>query len=221
MPRAWTQHHRRYIHCMPRFWYLGRGLMCFRSLAVCVSRVLAQTPFSVVVVPVGSTKKSNGIPGPLKTDPSFMLKRCTGQATSIEGRLMTEVTVGRGKLEMVASFCDLGNFLSSGGGCDLATITRWCATWGKFNALLLVLTPCSFPISSRGRVYNFCVKRTMVHASETDLHRLQRNDRTMIRWMCGVTTKDQVNSQDLLERMQLGDLAKVFCTRRLRSHGHV
>ena len=44
----------------PRSWYLGRGSVCFRSLAktpvVCVSRASAQIPFSVVVVPVGSTR---------------------------------------------------------------------------------------------------------------------------------------------------------------------
>ena len=43
----------------PRSWYLGQGLMCFRSPTKtpvpCVSRASAQTQFSVVVVPVGST----------------------------------------------------------------------------------------------------------------------------------------------------------------------
>ena len=55
----------------------------------------------------------------------------------------------------------------------------------------------------------------------SDLHRLQCYNRAMIRWMCGVTTKDQVSSQDLFERMQFDDLAKVLLTRRLRWHGHI
>ena len=43
------------------------------------------------------------------------------------------------------------------------------------------------------------------------------NYRAMIHWMCGVTTtKDQVSSQNLLEKMQLEDLAKVLHTRQLR-----
>ena len=45
-------------------------------------------------------------------------------------------------------------------------------------------------------------------------------NQAMIRWMCGVTTKDQVSSQDILERMQLDDLAKVFWTLRQGWHGH-
>ena len=53
------------------------------------------------------------------------------------------------------------------------------------------------------------------------LHHLQRTSRAMIRWICSVTTTEQVSSQDLLEGMQLEDLAKVLCNRRLRWHGHV
>ena len=41
----------------------------------------------------------------------------------------------------------------------------------------------------------------------------------MICWVYSVTTKDQVSSQDLLERMQLDDQAKVL--HRLRCHGYV
>ena len=172
-------------------------------------------------------KKCSGISGSLRHDPSFRCKRCSGLARPIDGRPMSEITVASEKLEVVSSFCYLGDTLSSGGGCELATITRCRVAKGKFNELLPILTARSFPLTSRGKVYNSCVRSAMLHASETwaltssDLHRLQRNDRAMIRWMCGVTTKDKVNSQELLERMQLDDLTKVLRTRRLRWHGHV
>ena len=39
--------------------------------------------------------------------------------------------------------------------------------------------------------------------------------------MCGVTTKDQVILQDLFERMQHDNLAKVLHTCQHRWHGHV
>ena len=73
-------------------------------------------------------------------------------------------------------------------------------TWGKLNQLLPVLTSSAFPITSRVRVYNSCARSAILHASETwaptlsDLHCLHHNDRAMIRWMCGVITKDQVSS---------------------------
>ena len=86
--------------------------------------------------------------------------------------------------------CYLGDCLSPGGGCELASITRWRVAWGKFIELLSVITFHSFPITSREIVYNSCVRSAMLHASETwaptlcDLHRLQRNDQAMICCYC-------------------------------------
>ena len=51
----------------------------------------------------------------------------------------------------------------------------------------------------------------MIHASETwaqtlsEVHRLLRNDRAMIRWMSGITTKGQISALALLKRMQFDD----------------
>ena len=42
----------------------------------------------------------------------------------------------------------------------------------------------------------------------------------MIRCVCGVTTKEQFSSQDLLDRMILDDIEKVPLIRRLRWHNH-
>ena len=52
-----------------------------------------------------------------------------------------------------------------------------------------------------------------------DFHCLQCNDWGMICLVYSVTTKDQVSSQDLLERMQLDNQAKVL--HRLKCHGYV
>ena len=66
------------------------------------------------------------------------------------------------------------------------------------------------------KTLQLCIRSAMLHASETwaptlsNFHHLQRSDPTMILWMCSVTTKYKVSSQDLLERMQFDDLAKVL-----------
>ena len=39
--------------------------------------------------------------------------------------------------------------------------------------------------------------------------------------MRDATNKDQVNSQDLIKRMQFDDLVKVLCIRQLRWYDHV
>ena len=139
---------------------------------------------------------------------------------------MAEVTVGRKKPDVAPSFCYLGDWLSLCGSCELATVTGHHATWGNFNKLLRVVPSRLFPISPRERVCNSCGRDAMLHATETwatvvsDLHHLQCNGRALIRWMCGVTTKDQVSLRIILERMQLGHLAKVLHTDQLRWHCH-
>ena len=104
-------------------------------------------------------KKCSGIPGSLKPDPSFRGKRCTGQDRPIDERLMTDKGhSGSGEAWVMPCFRYLGDCLSSCGGCELATITRCHLAWGKFNELLSVLTSRSFPITSKWRVHNSCVK---------------------------------------------------------------
>ena len=143
----------------PKFCCLGMGSMCFRSLSrtpvACVSRVSAHTAYPVVVVPANCIhKKCSGAPASVRPDPRYSYKLCTGQARPIDGRPMTEGKVGREKIKVVTSFYYIGNFLSSGAGCILAIITRCHIAWGKFNELLSVFTCRSFPITSRGKVYN-------------------------------------------------------------------
>ena len=137
------------------------------------------------------------------------VKQCIGQTRQTDGRLMTEVTVGREKLEVVPWFYYLGDCLSPGGSGERTTITRCCILWGKINKLLPVFTSRSSPITCRGRVNN----GVMLHASEIwpptlyNYHHLQWNNWAMSPWMRDVTTKDQISSQDLFERIQLDDLA--------------
>ena len=76
--------------------------------------------------------------------------------------------VGEDELEVVAWFCYLGDALSAGGCCELATRIRVKCGWKKFLEL--------------------------------------RNDRAMIRQVCGVKPKEtQVRSQDLLDKLGLLD----------------
>ena len=51
----------------------------------------------------------------LTPNPDYKCARCTGNACPIDGRPQNEVQVGRDKLEVVASFCYLGDMLSAGG----------------------------------------------------------------------------------------------------------
>ena len=69
----------------------------------------------------------------------------------------------------------------------------------------------------------------MLYASETwpltktNLQRLQRNDKAMIRQICNIQPEDvaTVRSSELLAKLQLEDLNLILRERRLRWFGHV
>jgi len=172
-------------------------------------------------------KKCSGIKGPLKVDPGYMCPRCVVDARPVDGRPVKEVSVGEHKLEVVAEFCYLGDMLSSGGGCELASTVRCRTAWGKFRELLPILTNKHLPLPSRGRVYSTCVRSVMLHGSETwaatskTLNRLRRNDRAMIRWICRVRPQDDVSSDCLLGKLGIKDIEDVLRASRMRWLGHV
>jgi len=67
----------------------------------------------------------------------------------------------------------------------------------------------------------------MLHGSETwgpnasDLQRLRRNDRSMIRWICGSKALVETPYDQLLFKLGLTDITVVPRSRRLRWFGHV
>ena len=71
----------------------------------------------------------------LTPNPDYRYARCMGNARPIDGRPQSEVQVGPDKLEVVTSFCYLGDMLSAGGGCEMAVTTRVKTAWKKFREL--------------------------------------------------------------------------------------
>ena len=167
-------------------------------------------------------KKCSGLKR-LKKDPDYRCTRCQGTARPFDGRPQKEVQVGPDKLEVVASFCYLGDMLSAAGGCELSTTTCVKTAWKKFKDLLPVLPSCHLSFKTRVHVYSSCVRSAMLHASETwpltklNLQRLQRNDRAIIRQLCNVRPQDIVTtrSNDLLVRLGIEDLGLILKERRL------
>ena len=146
----------------------------------------------------------------LTKDPDYRCTRCRGPAhPTLDGRPQKEVQVGPDKLEVVASFCYLGDMLSAAGGCELSTTTCVKTAWKKFKELLPVLFSRQLSFKTRGHVHSSCVRSAMLHASETwpltksNLQRLQRNDRAMIRQICNVRPQDIVTTRsiELLARL--------------------
>ena len=66
------------------------------------------------------------ISGILKPDPTLGVNNALELTTPVDGRTMSDVTVGSEKIGVVPSFYYRGDSLSSGGGCELAFITKCC-----------------------------------------------------------------------------------------------
>ena len=172
-------------------------------------------------------KKCSHTRGKLKVDPNFKCDRCKGVARPIDGRPLQHVMIDGHKLEVVDTFCYLGDTICAGGGCSATTIARARSAWGKFRELLPILTCRSLCLLTRGNVFNIYVRSVLLHASECwalrneDRTRLERNDRSMIRWICGVRVKDKVSMASLYERLGIPSLDAALRRNRLRWFGHV
>ena len=94
-----------------------------------------------------------------KKDPDYRCTQCQGTARPLDGRPQKEVQVGPDKLEVVASFCYLGDMLSAAGGCELSTKTRVKTAWKKFKDLLPVLSTPPLFQNTWPCVQLLCVER--------------------------------------------------------------
>ena len=145
-------------------------------------------------------KKCSGLKH-LTKDPDYRCTWCQGTSRPMDGRPQRAVQVRPDKIGVVASFCYLGDMLSAAGGCELSTTTRVKTTWKKFKELLPVLSSRHLSFKTRGHVYSSCVRRAMLHASETwpltkpNLQHLQQNDRAMIKQICKVRPQDVVTNR--------------------------
>ena len=155
--------------------------------------------------------------------------QCQGTARPFDGRPQREVQVGSDKLEVVASFCYLGDMLSAANDCELSTTTPVKTAWKKFKEPQPVLSSRCLSFKTLGRVYSFCVQSAMLHASEIwpsikpNLQCLQRNDRTIIRQICNVKPQDIVTtrSNELIAPLGTEDLNLILKERRRHRYGHV
>ena len=134
-------------------------------------------------------KRCSSIPGPLTPDLSFSCKRWTGQARPVDGRLMIEFTEGREKLDVVSSFCYLGDCLFSGVGCKLASITR-CRVMGQIQ--WAPARPHLPLISRHPQMKSLQYMHQEHQAKSGPQPYLICNDLTMIQKMRGVTTNSIV-----------------------------
>ena len=120
-------------------------------------------------------KKCSGLKH-LTKDPDYRCTRCWGTARPLDGRPQKEVQVWPDKLEVVTSFCYLGDMLSAAGGCELSTTTCVKTAWKKFKDLLPVLSSRHLSFKARGRVYSSDMRNApMVQSRQPLTYRLMES----------------------------------------------
>uniref|UniRef100_A0A0L8FQH9 Uncharacterized protein n=1 Tax=Octopus bimaculoides TaxID=37653 RepID=A0A0L8FQH9_OCTBM len=135
----------------------------------------------------------SNIRGRLTGKIAFVCGRCTGTINTKNVQKIDSINCQVGKLEVVDSFCYLGNQVSSGGGCSESIAVRIRIGWAKFRKLLSLLVTKGLPLRVKGRLYDACVQTAMLHDSETwavtakDMCRLERNGVSILCWMCKVS----------------------------------
>jgi hypothetical protein len=171
-------------------------------------------------------KTCSDVGGRLVANPDYICPRCCGKARPIDGRRVTEVDVDGTLLNDEANFYYLGDMLCAGGGCTLAIAARCCTAWGKFKKLLPILSSKHLSLTTRGEVFDACIRSALLHGSKKwvpsadDLQRLHRNDRAMICWICR-TKPHETPTELLCARLGIQEVTEALHSKRLRWYGLV
>ena len=172
-------------------------------------------------------KRCSGISGKLQSVSGYRCARCVSGNPS-QTEVLGEISLGiDGSLECVEEFRYLGDMIAAGGGAEAASRARVRCAWAKFRELAPILTSRGASLKVKGEVYRACVQRVLVYGSETwpmkgeDMQRLERTERMMVRWMCGVSLRERKSSSELNRRLGVEGVADVVRRGRLRWFGHL
>ena len=135
-----------------------------------------------------------------------------GLCRLVDGRPEKHVTLEGIQLRVVKSFRYLRGEICPGGGCELATIARTRAAWGKFRELLPLLTSTTISLARHEKFYDSCVRGTLLHASEwwplqrEEVQRLLLNEQAILRWILKIKAEDNVSLSTMYGRLNLAPL---------------
>ena len=167
----------------------------------CAGKVLVTIPLSALLATNGFIKGVVVFQVDWGNVADFRCRRCLDGDSVVS---LSEVELEPGvKVECVSKFCYLGDTLGSGGGVVAAARAIVRCAWAKFKELSPILTVRGASYRIKGRIYSACVQSVLIYGTETwamkadDLRSLERTERMMVRWMCGVSLKDRRRSEDL------------------------
>ena len=145
----------------------------------------------------------------------------------VDRRLEKNVTLESIQLDAVELFRYLEDKICPGGGCELATISQKRAASGKFHELLPLLTSTTISLARCGRLYDSCVRGTLLHVSKCwpprkeEVQCLLGSKQAMLCWMLKIKAEDNVSLSTMYGRLNLASLESKLRLNHLIWFGHV
>ena len=144
-------------------------------------------------------KRCSGARCPLVTIQSFRCRIClTDEGVRSEGERMENLNLENGEvLEGVSKFCYLDDMLNGEEGSSLVSISR---------------VRCGWILTSKKMIYG---SETWAVNAEQEA-KLERAEMRMVRWMCGVSLRENKTNAELRESMGIEKISDVMRCNRLR-----
>ena len=108
-------------------------------------------------------------------------------------------------VETMNKFCYLGDklIMITSGGCEAAVTARMRIGWIKFRECRELLLGKRFSLKIKARVFQSCVRSTMLCGGETWCWRVRRTKRAIVRAMRGAKLADRKKTEDMMNMLGL------------------
>ena len=131
------------------------------------------------------------------------------------------------ELQIVRHFKYLGSSVEETGGMAREITQSVSAAWRNWKRCSGVLCDRRLPLKLKEKVYKTVVRPAMLYGAETcattrgQEARLEVNGIRMLRWMCGVTRRDNVRNEHIRGTTRVVQASKKITEKRLKWYGHV
>ena len=131
------------------------------------------------------------------------------------------------ELQIVRHFKYLGSSVEETGGMAREITQSVSAAWRNWKRCSGVLCDRRMPLKLKEKVYKTVVRPAMLYGAETcattrgQEARLEVNGIRMLRWMCGVTRRDNVRNEHIRGTTRVVQASKKITEKRLKWYGHV
>ena len=131
------------------------------------------------------------------------------------------------QLKQTEAFKYLGSTLTETGSCQAEVATRVKAAWCKWRELTPVICDKQMSLRLRAKVYKSMMRPVLLYVAETwamkeiDLKLLEKTKMMMLRWIKGISLKDNVRSEKIRAELGVAQIRDKVKEARLRWLRHV